>query len=153
MSPWQLGKSEIDALIAAGDIQRFGGPMKEHTLSWAEPSSWSHLRDRYWTTTRLLPMWSPTTPRGTLEQRCSRKQCLRAIAKDGHVAIEKALNSQFGGAFLHFRTLRRRRHELDYPVSSDDFAENTESARAIESAEQMVKNAQEIIKTGQLTAF
>lgn len=69
---------------------------------------------------------------------------LRPTAAGGHVAIEKALVAQFPKDFNGFRSLRRRRNELDYPSGPDDSADSPEAARAIESATRMVRAAHRI---------
>jgi hypothetical protein len=79
------------------------------------------------------------------------EQGLRATVAGGHVAVEIAVNAQFLGVFSNFRAMRRRRHELDYPSSDEDFADAVEASRGIERSTGIVDSARKILDTGQLT--
>ena len=81
------------------------------------------------------------------------EQNLRPTQAGGHVVIERALRAQFGGVFSRFNTLRRRRNELDYPTSEEDFADADEACKAIRDAEELVESAQKILDQGVLTTF
>jgi len=44
------------------------------------------------------------------------QQGLRSTQTGGHLAVVVAMRAQFGGPFAKIDTLRRRRHELEYPA-------------------------------------
>ena len=81
------------------------------------------------------------------------EQDLRPTPEGGHVAIEKALAAQFQGVFQRYGTLRRRRNELDYPTSSDDFTNPTETTKALATVTDILEAAQKILTAGALTIY
>jgi hypothetical protein len=81
------------------------------------------------------------------------EQNLRPTAVGGHLAIERALRAQFQGVFASFSTLRRRRHELDYPSGPEDLAAVEETQKANTDAAAIVDAAQQILDQGVLTVF
>lgn len=81
------------------------------------------------------------------------EQNLRPTADRSHETIEMTLAAQFPGVFPAYRKLRRRRNELDYPVGADDFADSTESTKALEDARAIVNKAQTLLDQGILTVF
>lgn len=58
----------------------------------------------------------------------------RNLRANDHVTIERALVAQFGGVFSKYDYLRRRRNELEYPISGEDFADSAETEKAITDA-------------------
>lgn len=70
------------------------------------------------------------------------QQGLRPTAKGGHYALERAVRAQFGADFERFGALRRRRHELEYPVTPGGDASHAEAVEAIEVVEEIVEAAQ-----------
>ena len=75
------------------------------------------------------------------------------LRSSDHLTIERALAAQFGPPFARFRRLRRRRNELDYPSSVDDFADEHETQEAIQYASEIVDNAGKILDQGFLTVY
>lgn len=153
MSPWKLGAADVEELISSGAIQRLAhADAGTHALIERAHqlirSARSLLADD--PVTAYVVAYDAARHAGAA---LLAEQCLRATAAGGHVALEKAISAQFGGIFARFGALRRRRHELDYPVSEEDFADRDETARAIATAEQIVNDAQTILDTGQLTTF
>jgi hypothetical protein len=66
------------------------------------------------------------------------QQGLRATTKGGHLVVDEAARAQFGESFRHFRTLRIRRNELEYPALPGDAAEVIEVTAALANAEQII---------------
>lgn len=153
MSPWALGSAKVEQLIASGSIQRLARAdsgtqaliERAHQLI---RSAESLAKDD--PVTAYVVAYDGARHSGAA---LLAAQCLRATAAGGHVALEKVISAQFGGNFTKFGALRRRRHELDYPVSDEDFADLDEAMRAISTANQIVNDAQTILRTGQLTTF
>ena len=49
--------------------------------------------------------------------------------------------------------MRRRRNDLDYPSGPDDFAEASEGNKALQTATDIVNQAQQILDQGILTIY
>jgi hypothetical protein len=81
------------------------------------------------------------------------EQNLRPTHEGGHLAMERVLTAQFQGVFSGFGRLRRRRNELDYPTSAEDFADDVEARRAVQDATTIVDSAAQILDRGILTTF
>lgn len=153
MNAWRRGTAEIERLLTSGDLER--RPAVE--LGATDLLS---RADQLLNSARALLASDPVTSYVIAYDAARHagtallaRQGLRATAKGGHVAVERALLAQFGTDFAAFRTLRRRRHELDYPTSADDFATDTEADAAITSAEAIVTRARHLITHEQLTRF
>ena len=48
------------------------------------------------------------------------QQGLRPTVSGGHICIGEAIGAQFGSGFSDFDAMRRRRNELEYPISPHD---------------------------------
>jgi hypothetical protein len=76
------------------------------------------------------------------------QQGLRPTTSGGHYAVEKAVRAQFQTHFQMFGTLRRRRHELEYPTASSGITGPEEAAEACESAEAILGAAGKLLHLG-----
>ena len=153
MSRWQRGQNDVTQLITDGKVQRLRGLERsvETLLARAE---------QLVSSARNLVGFDPVTSYVVAYDGARHAgaailaiQGLRATAKGGHVAIENVLDAQFGAPFERFRGLRRRRHELDYPIGAEDFSSTAEAERAITTSSTIVENAKAIIAAGQLGPF
>lgn len=153
MTPWTRGRDQIDDLIAAQKVTRLDGAsagVNDH-MSRAN----QQLRSA-----RLLLEPDPVTAYVVAYDAARHaavallaEQDLRASVQGGHVAVSRAIQAQFGGVFSSYDRLRRRRHELDYPLSAEDFADATEAATAIATAATIIENAQKILDQGVLVPY
>lgn len=145
MARWVRGESEIESLLAAGDLQKLtgeaanGGRLLEKAAITLETARSAVERDpdsafvlAYDAARQALT--------GLLAQ-----QGLRPTTKGGHYAVEQAARAQFGPGFRQFGALRRRRNELEYPERPGDDATNDEAAEAIENARTIVTAAQGLL--------
>jgi len=153
MSPWTRGTDEIDELIAADHLKRANG---------ADVGTQALMQraQQLINTARGLVVSDPVTAYVVAYDGAKHagaallaEQNLRATGKGGHVAIERALDAQFGQPFARFGALRRRRNELDYPASADDFADEQEAQQAIDRAAGVVDSAAKILEQGILTVY
>jgi HEPN domain-containing protein len=138
MAQWKRGEADVEALIAAGDLQKLTG----------EAANGERLLKKAVVTlgTARLAIERDPDSAFVLAYDAARQaltallahQGLRPTTNGGHYAVEKAARAQFGPGFRHFGALRRRRNELEYPQRPDDDA-------TIEEATEAVNNAQAII--------
>jgi len=148
MSPWQLGRAEIDALIASGHLDRV-------------PASREHA-DRLLVQARAHLMSageiSDLDPEGaySLVYDAARKalwamlanQGLRPTQRGGHIVAGQAAMAQLGGTFeatlRPFDRMRRERRDAEYPrietseITSEDVQADRKRAQDILEAVQKV---------------
>lgn len=153
MSPWATGSATIDALIEAKEINRLRG------AGSAADGFMARARQQLASAAQLVDS-DPTTAYVVAYDAVKHaamallaEQDLRPTSTGGHVAIERALKAQFQGVFDGFGRMRRRRNDLDYPSGPDDFAEATEGKKALQSATEIVDQAQLILDRGILTIY
>jgi HEPN domain-containing protein len=151
MARWKRGEAEVDALVAALDLQKLTGVAAdgERLLKKAAVTLG---------TARSAIKRDPDSA-FVLAYDASRQaltallahQGLRPTTKGGHYAVEQAVRAQFGPGFRQFGALRRRRNELEYPERPGDDATLDEAREAVESAETILTAAQGLL--GQLRLF
>ena len=153
MSPWTRGSDEVDALLAARHLKRVTG---------ADVGTRALMKraQQLITSARSLVESDPVTAYIVAYDAAKHagaallaEQNLRATGEGGHVAIERTLDAQFGPPFARFGGLRRRRNELDYPASAEDFADEEEARQAILRAAEVVDNAAKVIEQGILIVY
>lgn len=150
---WGQGASKVEDLIEAGAITRLQG------ADLGVSGLMDRVRQQLGSAETLLDP-DPATAYVVAYDAAKHaamallaEQNLRVTSDGGHVAMEKVLAAQFGGVFDGFGRLRRRRNELDYPASAEDFADAAETQRALASARGIVESAQQILDQGILTTF
>jgi len=79
------------------------------------------------------------------------QQGLRTTQAGGHLAVVAAVRAQFGGNFTKIDTLRRRRHELEYPSFPGEHVEPPEVAAAIDIVRKLLADARQL--AGHLSIF
>lgn len=145
MARWMRGEGEIEALIAAGDLQKLtldsanGARLLKRAVATLETARSAVERDpdsafvlAYDAARQALT--------GLLAQ-----QGLRPTTKGGHYAVELAVKAQFGSGFRQFGALRRRRNELEYPQRPGDDATLEEASESIAHARQIIKVAESLL--------
>lgn len=142
MARWKRGESQVEALLAAGELQKLTGAAAngERLLEKATVTL---------TTARSAVETDPDSA-FVLAYDASRQaltallahQGLRPTTKGGHYAVEQAVRAQFGPGFRQFGALRRRRNELEYPERLGDDATRDEASEAVENAEAILAAAQ-----------
>lgn len=145
MNRWQRGETEIEHLLAAGELQRVKGPAADGTL-WL---------DRAAATLDSAAALAASNPNSayTLAYDAARFACagllaqqgLRATTTGGHLAIQRAAIAQFGTVFDRFAVMRRRRNELEYPEYPDETVETAEASDAIASARVIIDAARALV--------
>lgn len=146
MARWTLGEADIEALLAAGDLQKLTGAAAngERLLQKAALTL---------TTARSVAESDPDSA-FVLAYDAARQaatallahQGLRSTSKGGHYAVEQAVRAQFGPGFRQFGALRRRRNELEYPERPGDSATVEEADESIENAQAIVTAAQGLME-------
>lgn len=145
MARWKRGESEVEALLASGELQKLTGAAAngERLLDKAAVTL---------TTARSAVEADPDSA-FVLAYDAARQaltallahQGLRPTTKGGHYAVEQAVRAQFGPGFRQFGALRRRRNELEYPERPGDDADQDEASEAIENAEAILTAAQGLL--------
>ena len=145
MARWKRGESEVEAMLAAGELQKLTGAAAngERLLAKATVTL----------TTARSAVESDPDSAFVLAYDASRQaltallahQGLRPTTKGGHYAVERTVRAQFGAGFRQFGALRRRRNELEYPERPGDDATQNEASEAIENAEPILTAAQGLL--------
>lgn len=150
MSPWARGSDEIDKLLEVGDLKRVTG------ADVGTPALMERARQLVASARGLLhsdPVTAYVVAYDGAKHAGSALLAEQNLRSSDHVTIERALVAQFGPPFSRFGYLRRRRNELDYPVTADDFADEQEAQKAIEYSIEIVDNAAKILEQGILTVY
>jgi len=145
MARWKLGEAEVEALIAAGELQKLTG----------QAANGERLLEKASTTLQTARSAIDSDPDSAfvLAYDAARQaltallahQGLRPTSKGGHYAVERAVKSQFGQGFRHFGALRRRRNELEYPERPGDDATSEEASEGVENAAEIITSAQGLL--------
>jgi hypothetical protein len=115
MARWKRGEAEVEALIAAGDLQQLTGDAAdgERLLTKA-----AVMLETAGTAIERDPDSAFVLAYDSARQALTgllAHQGLRPTTKGDHYALERAVRAQFGPDFRQFGALRRRRNELEYP--------------------------------------
>lgn len=153
MSAWQKGRDVIAQLLDDRRLQRLTGVELnvEPSLARAEQQLSSAAE-----IIATDPVSAYILAYDAARRACTAllaEQGLRPTADRGHETVEKAMVAQFGGVFTRFNTLRRRRNELEYPTSPDDFSDVQEATKALRDAGDICAYARRLLDAGALTRF
>ncbi|WP_370287701.1 HEPN domain-containing protein [Nocardioides sp.] len=145
MARWTRGESDVEALLAAGELQKLTGSAAngERLLEKATVTL-STARSAVGTDPDSAFVLAYDAARQALTALLAH-QGLRPTTKGGHYAVERAVRAQFGPGFRQFGALRRRRNELEYPERPGDYATQDEAAEAVDNAEAIIAAAQGIL--------
>lgn len=142
MARWKRGDAEVEACIAAGDLQKLTGEaangerLLEKAAVTLETARTAIERDP---DSALVLAYDAA--RQSLTALLAH-QGLRPTSKGGHYAVEQVVRAQFGPGFRQFGALRRRRNELEYPERPGDGATAAEAAEAVENAHAIITAAE-----------
>lgn len=141
MARWRLGRAEVEALIAAGELQTLTGDAANGERLLAKASTTlGTARSAIQSDPDSAYVLAYDADRQALTALLAH-QGLRPTTKGGHYALEQAARAQFGPGFRQFGALRRRRNELEYPQRPGDDADVEEASEAVEKAEAIVTAA------------
>lgn len=145
MPRWKRGQSEVEALLATGDLQSLTGAAAngERLLKKAAVTL-TTARTAVETDPDSAFVLAYDSARQALTALLAH-QGLRPTTKGGHYAVEQAARAQFGPGFRQFGALRRRRNELEYPERPGDDATQNEASEAIENADAILTAAQGLL--------
>jgi hypothetical protein len=134
MARWPRGEAEVEALIAAGNLQKLTGDAAngERMLKKAAVTL-KTARSAVERDPDSAFVLAYDAARQALTALLAHEG-LRPTTKGGHYAVEQAVRAQFGPGFRQFGALRRRRNELEYPDRPGDEANMDEASDAIETA-------------------
>lgn len=150
MSPWSRGSDKIDQLLEKGDLNRFTG------ANVGVEALMRRAHQMLATAKSVVdedPVTAYTVAYDAAKHAASAVLAEQNLRATDHVTIERALEAQFAGVFSKYGYLRRRRNELDYPVSGEDFADTAEAEKAIKDVNEIIVDAAKIIKQGILTIY
>lgn len=146
MARWKLGESDIEALIASGELQKLTG----------EAANGERLLKKAAVTLETARSAIERDPDSAfvLAYDAARQavtallahQGLRPTTKGGHLAVERAVRAQFGPGFRQFGALRRRRNELKYPERPGDNASVEEAAGSVDQSQAIIAAAEGLIE-------
>jgi HEPN domain-containing protein len=145
MTRWKRGEAEVEALVAAKDLQQLtgeaanGGRLLEKASTTLETARTAIERDP-----DSAFVLAYDAARQALTALLAH-QGLRPTTSGGHYAVEQAVRAQFGPGFRQFGALRRRRNELEYPQRPGDDATHEEASEAVENAEAIIRAADGLI--------
>lgn len=146
MVRWKLGESDIETLIASGELQKLTGAaaIGERLLTKAAVTleTARSAIDRDPDSAFVLAYDAARQAVTALLAH----QGLRATTKGGHYAVERAVRAQFGAGFRQFGALRRRRNELEYPERPGDDASVDEATESVEQSGAIIAAAEELIE-------
>ncbi|MGH8775328.1 MAG: HEPN domain-containing protein [Jiangellaceae bacterium] len=145
MARWKRGESEVEVLIASGDLQKLTG----------DAANGERLLEKAAVTLETARSVIERDPDSAfvLAYDASRQsltallahQGLRPTTKGGHYAVEQAARAQFGPGFRQFGALRRRRNELEYPERPGDDATVDEARDSVENARAIIAAAEGLL--------
>lgn len=145
MARWSCGASEIEKLIAGGELETL-------TESAAMGSALLTKANATLATARRI---IESDPSSALVLACDAarsaamallaQQGLRPTSKGGHYADERVLRAQFGDKFREFGALRRLRHEWEYLRLSEYQAIREEAARSAAAAHEIIQASEDLI--------
>ncbi len=145
MARWKRGESDVEALLAAGELQKLtGAAANGERLVEKAAVTLTTARSAVETDPDSAFVLAYDAARQALTGLLAH-QGLRPTTKGGHYAVEQAVRAQFGPGFRQFGALRRRRNELEYPERPGDEATQDEASEAIENAEAILTAAQGLI--------
>ncbi len=145
MARWKRGESEVEALLAAGELQKLtGAAANGDRLLEKAAVTLTTARSAVETDPDSAFVLAYDSARQALTALLAH-QGLRPTTKGGHYAVEQAIRAQFGPGFRQFGALRRRRNELEYPERPGDDATQDEASEAIENAEAILTAAQGLL--------
>lgn len=151
MAPWTIGEAEIEALLAAGELQQLTGEAANGELLLAKATTTlATARSAIESDPDSAFVLAYDAARQALTALLAH-QGLRPTTKGGHYAVERAARAQFGQGFRQFGALRRRRNELEYPERPGDASTAEEAAGAVDNAEKIITAAHDLL--GQLGLF
>lgn len=145
MARWTRGEADVQALLAAVELQKLTGAAANGERLVARASLTLE--------TAGTALASDPNSAFVLAYDAARQaltallahQGLRPTTKGGHYAVERAARAQFGQDMRQFGALRRRRNELEYPERPDDDATTDEASEAVASATAIVRAAESLI--------
>lgn len=141
MARWKRGESDVEALLAAGELQKLiGAAANGERLMEKATVTLSTARSAVETDPDSAFVLAYDAARQALTALLAH-QGLRPTTKGGHYAVERAVRAQFGPGFRQFGALRRRRNELEYPERPGDDATRDEARQATENAEAILTAA------------
>lgn len=142
---WSVGEAEIERLLAAGHIEKIQGAQ-------ADGASWLERARRSLDAARTLAQSAPDSS-VVLAYDAARQACVSLLAQQGlrpttsggHYAVEETIRAQFGTTLRAFGALRRRRNELEYPLSPAEQADAAEAVETLETAVEIIDAAAKIL--------
>lgn len=145
MARWVKGETDVEALLAAGDLQKLIGDAANGEQLLAKASvTLSTARSAIAGDPDSAFVLAYDAVRQALTALLVH-QGLRPTSKGGHYAVEQAVRAQFGPGFRQFGALRRRRNELEYPERPGDGATVEEAKEAVDRARAMIDAANGLI--------
>ena len=145
MARWKRGESEVEALLAAGELQKLtGAAANGERLLGKATVTLTTARSAIETDPDSAFVLAYDAARQALTALLAH-QGLRPTTRGGHYAVEQAARAQFGPGFRQFGALRRRRNELEYPERPGDDATQDEATEAVANAEAILTAAKGLL--------
>ncbi len=142
---WGSGEAAVERLLADGHLERVQGAQ-------ADGGSWLERARQALDAARLVAAMAPDSSI-ILAYDAARQACVALLAQQGlrpttaggHYAVEEAIRAQFGAGLRGFGGLRRRRHELEYPLYPTEKASADEAAETLKTASEITDAAGQLL--------
>lgn len=145
MARWTRGEADVEALLAAGELQQLSGAAANGERLVARAAlTLETARGALGSDPNSAFVLAYDAARQALTALLAH-QGLRPTTKGGHYAVERAARAQFGQAMRQFGALRRRRNELEYPERPDDDSSTDEATEAVASAAAILRAAESLL--------
>lgn len=150
---WERGRETVEQLLAADELEsvrqsdRLADRLMADAVTHLESAQ--AIRD-------VDPTGAYQLAYDSARKACSALlaiQGLRATTRGGHVAVQDAVREQFGPVFAPFARMRRRRHDSEYPDIDTPTISHADASDGIAKATEIVNAANQLLDSGQLTAF
>lgn len=150
---WQTGRSEIDGMLAKGELERVT-PSEDLAERFFDEAH------RHLASASAIKASDPTGSY-QLAYDAARKACaallvvqgLRATSAGGHIAVQDMVRAQFRGVFAQFPTLRRVRKQSEYPDVTTPTTTGDDASFAIDTAADMLNSARRLVESGRLGPY
>jgi hypothetical protein len=153
MTGWQKGRSEIEQLLANGDLDSVqpSGDLADRLLDEASAHIATAQSAAGEDPTGALQITHDAARKAAIALLAA--QGLRGTTDGGHRAIAAATAAQFDGTFDRLERMRRRRNAAEYPDTDTPEVTDADACDAIDASQRMYDAAVGIINSGKLGVF
>lgn len=148
MSRWETGQAEVQGLLDQGELD-------EVPASSVQARTLLDDAERHFHSAEAIADSDPSAAYAVMYDGARKalaailaQQGLRATSRGGHLAVQNAVEAQFGRARAvvgPFNRIRRRRHDAEYPNLDDPTIDTDEVLKDLPKARALAEAAVKII--------